>query len=56
MIATAEFKCLLTVGACCGADFGERSCPAGLNDDARIRGWHTTKPRYAIWHCVSGSI
>ena len=23
------------VGTCCGADFGARSCPLGLNDDER---------------------
>ena len=38
-----------TIGACCGADFGECSCPPRLNGDARIRGPKTTKPRYAIW-------
>ena len=30
------------VGACCGADFGERPCPSGLNCDARIHGFYQT--------------
>ncbi len=43
-------KCAITVVACCGADFGERSCPRGLNGDARIRGWRPTNPalKYAL--------
>jgi hypothetical protein len=41
----------VTVGVSCGADFGERSCPIGLNGDARICGSNTTNPALKITLC-----
>lgn len=41
----------LTVGVCCGADFGERQRPVGRDVHARIRGSKTPDPALKFTLC-----